>query len=520
MAEKFKRTIFDSIHGFIPLTQTEDRIMNSLYFQRLRWIKQLGWSHYIFPGATHTRFAHALGVSYVMDKIVKSIGKGVDDKRLYNSKIRDAETMFHRKMRLAAMLHDIGTFPFSHSVEQGYISHNKRQMSEGGAKNSPANHEELGSYIINNTCFEGGITRILKDDGFDPREISNIIQGKSDHWLANQLMHSDIDADRIDYLLRDAHHTGAKYGVFDMDYLISNMRAVKSGGNEILVINEGAVTVVEYFLISRYSWYTQIINEGTAYKFDMLAARIAEFFIESGTIYSFDELKNMAKTNPRAFFGFTDSYFTVKLQQALETGLPTVVPNTSSKRASILSRQVSQMIEMLMFRIPLTQIKTLPFESSLIKSPDDRAARIERIHAAVEWLAEKLQAIPSGWIIEDIPKRDIIFTKSHSSIKKNAKDKLMGPESARIISRDQKVRLLVDVPNALVGILSEYQNFIPRVYVSQATFRYLQSKGLLDEMKSLFALPSTASSASTASTPSSASTGPSAPFKSPRKKSA
>jgi HD superfamily phosphohydrolase len=470
MAELFKRTIFDSIHGFISLTQTEDRIMNSLYFQRLRWIKQLGWSHYIFPGATHTRFAHALGVSFVMDKIIKSIGKGVDEKRLFNPRIQDDETMFHRKMRLAAMLHDIGTFPFSHSVEQGYISHYKKRQSEGKNLYS-ANHEELGSFIINNTNFEGGITLILKDDGFNPKEISDIIRGKSDHWLANQLMHSDIDADRIDYLLRDAHHTGVKYGVFDMDYLISNLRAAKIGNNEVLAINEGAMTVVEYFLISRYSWYTQIINEGTGYKFDMLASRISEFFIETGVIHTFDELKHLAKNSPRMFFGFNDSYFTSKLQESLVEGI--------SNQNSL------EMIEMLMFRIPLQQIKSEPFEPSLIKNLSDRSQRIEKIHFAVEWLREKLSKIESGWIIEDIPSKDIIFTKNSAALKKNQKDKLPGAESARIIGRDQKLSLLIDVPSGLIGILADYQNFIPRVYVSQSTYKYLQSKGLLDELKGI-----------------------------------
>jgi HD superfamily phosphohydrolase len=161
MADTFKKSIFDSIHGFISLTHTEDRIISSPYFQRLRWIKQLGWSHYIYPGATHTRFAHALGVMAVMDKLVKSIGRGVDDDKLFNTKIHDKRTMFHRKLRLAALLHDIGTFPFSHSVEFGYINHYKSQIREG--KRTPlANHEELGSHILNNTDFEDGITHILR----------------------------------------------------------------------------------------------------------------------------------------------------------------------------------------------------------------------------------------------------------------------------------------------------------------------------------------------------------------------
>ena len=415
-----------------------------------------------------------------MDKILKSIGKSVEDKRLFNPKNRDPETMFHRKMRLAALLHDIGTFPFSHSVEHGYISHFKKQIAQG-KNNQAANHEELGSFIINHTNFEGGITEILKTDGFDPKEISLIIRGQSNHWLANQLLHSDIDADRIDYLMRDSHYTGVKYGVFDMDYLISNMRAVKQDKNEVLAINEGAMTVVEYFLISRYSWYTQIINEGTGYKFDMLAAKVAEFFIESGAVYSFEELKILVKTNPRAFFGFNDSYFTSKLQASLENN-----SSENKRNSDKLSNQIVEMIEMLMFRIPLHQIKVEPFESSLIKTTNERVMAIENIHKAAQWLRSRLEIIPNGWIIEDIPTRDVIFTKSDEALKKLLKGRMSAQESVRIIGRDNKLRLLVDVPNSLISILANYQNFIPRVYVSSATHRYLQSKNILKELSEKF----------------------------------
>jgi uncharacterized protein len=71
MAESFKKSVYDTIHGFIKLTDTEYKIVSCPYFQRLRWIRQLGWSHYIYPGASHSRFAHALGVLHVMDHIVR-----------------------------------------------------------------------------------------------------------------------------------------------------------------------------------------------------------------------------------------------------------------------------------------------------------------------------------------------------------------------------------------------------------------------------------------------------------------
>ncbi len=465
MTSRFKKSIFDSIHGFISLTQTEDRIISSPYFQRLRWIKQLGWSHYIYPGATHTRFAHALGVMAVMDKIVKSIGYGVDDAKLFNIKVGDERTMFHRKLRLAALLHDIGTFPFSHSVEHGYINYYKNQEIQ---KKKVAGHEELGSHIINFTDFEGGITRILESDGFNPKEISQLIRGQSENPLANQLVHSDIDADRIDYLVRDAHHTGLKYGVFDMEYLISNFRAAKFKKSEILAINESALTAVEYFLISRYTWYSQIINDGTGYKFDLLATKLSEYLIETGVLYSFEELKQLVTKDPKAFFGFNDSYFTAKLQEVLSCK-DFDKPNPTE--------MLRELAEMLMFRKAPKQIRVAPFVPSLVKTPEERQKLIENIHRATNWLRSKLMNVPQGWIIENIPDKDVIFTQK----KKNGLT-----DAVYILDRDGQLKLLVEDPNSVVGILSTYQNFIPRIYVSRQTYKFLQDKGYLKDLDTLF----------------------------------
>ena len=94
------------------------------------------------------------------------------------------------------------------------------------AKELPNSHEHLGSFIIKNTRYDGGLTRILEDYGFDVRMISKIIKGESPHLIANQLMHSDLDADRMDYLIRDAHYTGIKYGQFDREYILANLASL------------------------------------------------------------------------------------------------------------------------------------------------------------------------------------------------------------------------------------------------------------------------------------------------------
>ena len=243
-------------------------------------------------------------------------GSRPTDDKFFDPKARDEKTTFHRMMRLAAMLHDIGTFPFSHSVEMAYINHGFKQARIRKPKYE-ANHESLGTHIILNTDFDGGITQILKEEGIDPEELSQVISGSSSNTLANQLMHADVDADRMDYLLRDAEHTGVKIGLFDLDFLIRNLRVHEQEGEQFLCIAEDGLNVVDSFLVSRYFWYSQIIHEGTGYKFDLLAAKIAEYFLENGMTYSFDQLIEKVSQNPYEYFTFNDSYFMAKLHEYL-----------------------------------------------------------------------------------------------------------------------------------------------------------------------------------------------------------
>jgi uncharacterized protein len=467
-----KKVIFDNIHGYITLNQVETRILETLYYQRLRWIRQLGFSFYIFPGATHTRHAHALGVSHVMDRILKSLGLAASDERLFDPKARDERTTFHRMMRLAAMLHDIGTFPFSHSIEMAYINHCRNQAQVTKPKYN-ANHEVLGSHIILNTDFEGGITRILKEEGIDPVELSQVIAGQSKNVLANQLMHADVDADRMDYLIRDAQHTGVKIGLFDLDFLIRNLRLhEESNGHQLLCIAEDGINVVDSFLVARYFWYSQIIHEGTGYKFDLLAAKICEYFLENGLSYSFDSLMDKVAMNPYEYFTFNDSYFMAKLHEFL------------AGRAR--HPMISELSDMLARRIPPAQVRVAPMKPTVIESEDHRRSLIKQCQKAVEWLKIELQTIdPNAWMIVDIPNRDVMFTKSWDSSGKDRRVALGSRDSVKVLTRHGELKLLVDASGSLMKVLSHYRNFIPRVYLSPKAYARLEKKGILEKMRQM-----------------------------------
>lgn len=473
MASEFKKVIFDNIHGYITLNQVESRILETPYYQRLRWIRQLGFSFYIFPGATHTRHAHALGVLHVMHKIIKSIGKATSDTRLFDPKARDEATNFHRTMRLAAMLHDIGTFPFSHSIELAYINHWRHQSHLGRPKYR-ANHEVLGSEIILNTDFEGGLTRILKEEGIDPVELSKVIAGNSSNLLANQLMHSDVDADRMDYLIRDAHHTGIKLGIYDQDLLIRSLDVYSDGKKEVLCVREDALNLVDAFLVSRYFWYSQIINDGTGYKFDLIAAKICEYFLENGLSYSFEHLMDKVIKNPNEYFTFNDSYFMAKLHEYLA--------------GRITHPMIRELSEMLARRIPPAQVKIAPLSPTLVQSEDHRKELVQRTTNAVEWLEQEIRRLdPEAWMIFDIPMKDVMFTKNMELVKKENKGSkpVYVRDSVKVLTRHDELKLLVEVSSSLMTILSQYRNFIPRVYLAPKTYELLEKNKVLEKLRDL-----------------------------------
>lgn len=466
-----RKILYDNIHGAITLTRAESRILESAYYQRLKWIRQLGFSFYIFSGATHTRFAHSLGVLYLMDKILHSLDKSVPETSLYNPSINDEKTLFHRTMRLSALLHDVGTFPFSHTIELAYINHWKKQKHHGlQAKN--ADHENLGQNIILNTDFEGGITRILKQEGIDPFFLAEIVAGKSKILLANQLLHSDIDADRMDYLLRDAHHTGIQLGLFDKDFLINKLVLTQVEDQEVMCVKEEAVNTVEYFLLCRYSWYSQIINDGTGYKFDLIAAKIYEYFLENGLAFSFETLLNKVIHDPNEYFTFNDSYFMAKLHEYLA--------------GRITHPMIRELSEMLTGRLAPKQIKIAPVEPTLVESIEHRQELVKSVTKAANWLKEELKNLdPYAWMIFDIPANDVMFTKNMDTLKKGSKkfDLRLSRDPVKVLDRHGECKLLVEVPNSLMKILSQYRNFIPRIYVSDSTYDLLERNKILQAMK-------------------------------------
>ncbi len=469
------RIIYDVIYGFVPITEWEEKIINSPFFQRLRWLKQLGFANYIFPGAEHNRFAHVIGVMHSMDQMLRALGLAVSDSELFDPRAKNPAAMLHKSLRIAALLHDIGTFPFSHAIEYAYIAHGndtRRVHSHDVPKDLPNSHEHLGSYIIKNTRYDSGLTQILEHYGFDVHMISKIIKGESPYLIANQLMHSDLDADRMDYLLRDAHYTGIKYGQFDRDYILANLVTFDAGQGQLgFGVRDNAIHAVEDFLIARFGWYSQIVKNQGAAKFDVISTHLAQAFLNHDLIHQFHDLLTMINERDERFFWWNDVYFMTRCQEVRHQKL-------------IKDPKISELTEMLLFRKPPKTVHHPLFEHRLL--PADSSEKIRLIHQIEEKVKEFEQIFEKHgtgreWILADIPKKDVIFTHSlQSVIKRRTQDVLYRePEPLKVVSRDGQPSLLVERDNILMKHLSSLINFVPSVYANDSAIQLLKSRNLL-----------------------------------------
>lgn len=204
--------IRDPVHGYIKLDPLARALVETPQLQRLRWIRQLGLASLVYPGASHTRFEHSLGTYYLARVLAGQLELGEDETT---------------RIGAAALLHDIGHGPLSHASESMlsfYLRHEHERVSD------ILREPEIGS--------------ILEQSGVRPAEIQQLINGST---MLGQIISGEIDADRMDYLIRDAHYTGVAYGVFDHLRLMSRM----SIHNEELVIDAGGVHAAESLLVSR-----------------------------------------------------------------------------------------------------------------------------------------------------------------------------------------------------------------------------------------------------------------------------
>ena len=332
-AEFNYKIINDPIYGCINLSKTEVQLLDTRAMQRLRRIRQMGFASYVFPSGEHSRFVHSLGVLCIMGKMCEHLYRQYGEKE-------GATTCFTiedvRKVRIAALLHDVGHFPFSHLSEcvYSYIDNVKTTdiMVKGLStsvdnnttllgdianfkKRKAKDHEHMGAEVVKK---DPEIVSILKEIGVSPEEIGQIIIcDTQDKPVYAQLLHSSLDADRLDYLLRDSKQAGVSFGNVELEYILRQLRIEscilqRDNGTEeaidLVVFDIRGQHAIEHFLMARYFHYSQVVQHKTSSAFEAVAKALEYKVLRASTTpyQTYDDIVELIGKDD--FYQFTDDY--------------------------------------------------------------------------------------------------------------------------------------------------------------------------------------------------------------------
>lgn len=328
----------DQVHGRVGLTELELRVLATPAFARLSRIRQLAMHSYVFPGATHTRYSHCLGSLEVLGRFIKwlwregeSSGPSLDDTEEQN-------------LRLVALLHDVGQFPFSHLGERVYQRLDRYRPRPGSgvelADSSPAGEEHpmqlapaelaeepasqisdktVGAYLLRHD------TGLLESLGPDRCErLRNILEGQEKVFsLKTQLLDSEYDCDRLDYLMRDSLNCRVPYGQIDLDFLIEQC-AIKPDIAEkedwfLSVERRHGLHALEHVLTGRYLMYAQVYFHRQARGFELSVATILIHLARTGRLGEFHSMESILNAVEEGrlsdFYRFDDYYMWDRIQE-------------------------------------------------------------------------------------------------------------------------------------------------------------------------------------------------------------
>ena len=249
----------DPLWKNVRLDDTARQLVDSAPFQRLRYVRQLGLAHLVYPGATHTRFEHALGAWHLASLTVSLLAEG--------GFLREVDPLELQVVRAAALLHDIGHYPFSHALEEIGAPH----------------HEEVARPLIT----AGRIAEILRGaiapDA--PERIMAIVRGESISPLQG-LISGSLDLDKLDYLRRDAFMCGVPYGEIDVDRLLNAIAVVRDPDTRTLTIGvaEKALSALESLLFAKYQMYRNVYWHHTVRSATAIYKRVVSDAIDRGAL--------------------------------------------------------------------------------------------------------------------------------------------------------------------------------------------------------------------------------------------
>jgi HD superfamily phosphohydrolase len=410
----------------------------------------------VFPGADYSRFSHSLGVCHVTQRILNAL--------------KAADVTFsaeeERQYRLAGLLHDVGHYPFSHAMERAVHDHNSRLVTEaadGTGSPTPGltsgaplrlDHEWIGKEVIRH---DKELRGVLESVGVTPESVYQIFTREVPTKLAN-LISSDLDADRIDFLMRTAHYTGLPYGSVDLNYLLTQMRL---DSEENVCIGPKALRTADHFLLGRYFDYQQVAFNKTVAALEwviehVIRALLDEEFIKCGP----NDLQSAIADGTWATFD--DSYIIEQIRRLAETSSS---PITQELARSVLYRQPPKLV---------ASVEYLNERSELVSGiKKDRALILGRVG---DWAKEF--GIPSElWHVWE---GGHSFTKVAARVsiaelaekvgrakrgESEEEDADRTQQAIRVLARDGTSKPIMNDRRSLMSVLSDQALFSLRVYV-------------------------------------------------------
>ena len=322
----------DPIYGFttIPNELIFDLIEHR-YYQRLRRITQLGLTYLVYPGAYHTRFHHALGAMHLMQKAIKTL----------QSKGQEVSEEEETAVLIAILLHDIGHGPFSHALENSIVN--------------SINHEHISIMIMDrlNVEFDGKLSLAIQ-----------IFQNKYPKLFLHQLISSQLDVDRLDYLKRDSFYSGVSEGVINSDRIISMFNVSKGE----LVVDAKAIYSVEKFIIARRLMYWQVYLHKTVLSAEFSLVEVlkrAKYLVQEGAdLFATSALKEFLKNNHNVNdFNSNDSLLDLFCQLD-DFDIMTSIKEWTKHEDKVLSLLSEKIIQRKLLKI---ELQDQPFEEEYIE---------------------------------------------------------------------------------------------------------------------------------------------------------
>ena len=357
--------IRDPIHGLIALLPKEIDLINTKAFQRLRRIRQLAMAFLVYPGTLHTRFDHSIGVMHIAGRICD---------RLKQFREIDVEC---DQIRLAALLHDIGHGPFSH-VSEHLLD---KYVPKDGDSIREKIHEKVTVDIIEK---DSEIREILSDE--ERQFVVEMIEGKTTRDFRRDIVSSDLDADKMDYLLRDSYFAGVKYGTYDLEKIIESCRVHCEDDESYLAVSDGGIYALEQLLLARHHMTQQVYRHRVRSISDAMIVRGIELAIQEGN----QELEQLYQYDGKS--RFIENYMEYHDERLIDL----LKRCAQEKARNIFERLYERKLFKMIGELPLKSVDNAPAKRRLLQMDDEQKQKWEKR------IAEHLEIDPDYVIVNKL----------------------------------------------------------------------------------------------------------------------